>query len=256
MKTFAFEYLPMELPWSEFIATPPSFASSSQFGSVPEAYTLPVPPPDFSSCFAPLSGELGADLPEFGAKFPPPSVDFNEIENRALLLTNLDPSTSGDEIDQSFSTVGPIRVMDTSALDSGSATVEFFDLRHANQLRRSPIPIVIRGRPIALAYAPLPPIEDPRSPPNNGTIVVFHLPTGITNQQIEATFRPFGEIRQVRGTPSKPSQKFVEYWDVRDAQKALDALNGQYLMGSRVSIEFSLPGGFRRNVQQPSGRRT
>jgi RNA recognition motif-containing protein len=119
---------------------------------------------------------------------------------------------------------------------------------------RAAAPVSIRGCAASLSYAPLARIEGLRNPPNNGTIVVFQLPAGITNQQIEATFGLFGEIRQVRGTPSKPTQKFVECWDIRDAQKALDALNGQYLMGSRVSIEFSLPGGFRRNVQQPPGR--
>jgi RNA recognition motif-containing protein len=178
--------------------------------------------------------------------------EFNEIENRALLVSNVDPTTPIEEIERVFNEIGAVKAMDASTLDSGSVTVEYFDLRHANQARTTPL--VVNGSTVSLCYAPLPRIEDTRNPPNNGTIVVFHLPTGITNQQIEATFGPFGEIRQVRGTPSKPNQKFVEYWDIRGAQTALDALNGQYLMGSRVSIEFSLPGGFRRNVQQPAGR--
>jgi hypothetical protein len=246
----------MEVPWSDYIVTPPSFASASQYGYTSEYCNVPVPPPDFSSCFASVSQDPPIEIPDYGwripAPLPTPATDYNEIENRTLLASNIDPDTPLEEVERVFKMAGSVRTIDSSSLDSGSVTVEYFDLRHATQVRASPI--AINGCPVALTYAPLPRIEDPRNPPNNGTLVVFHLPAGITNQQIEATFGPFGEIRQVRGTPSKPNQKFVEYWDIRDAQKALDALNGQYLMGSRVSIEFSLPGGFRRNVQQPAGR--
>jgi RNA recognition motif-containing protein len=246
----------MEVPWSDYIATPPSFASSSQFGYSSEYCSVPVPPPDFSSCFPSLSQDPAIDPPDYPWRGPPqlpsPAIDFNEIENRTLLVSNLEPDTQLEEIERVFKAAGAVRTIDSSTLENGSVSIEYFDLRHANQMRTTPV--LVNGAAVSLSYAPLPRIDDPRNPPNNGTIVVFHLPAGITNQQIEATFGPFGEIRQVRGTPSKPNQKFVEYWDIRDAQKALDALNGQYLMGSRVSIEFSLPGGFRRNVQQPAGR--
>jgi hypothetical protein len=246
-----------EIPWSDFIVTPPSFPNASPFCYGNEYAHVPVPPPDFSSCF--ITPDSTIDTIDFGqckipAHFPPPAADFNEIENRAVSIVNVDPDTPRDEIERVFRAVGAVRTLDAAALSSGSLTVEYFDLRHAVEIRRNPIPIVLNGSPVTIGFAPLPPIEDPRNPPNNGTIVVFHLPTGITNQQIEATFRPFGDIREVRVTPSKPNQKFIEYWDLRDAQKALDTLNGQYLMGSRVSIEFSLPGGFRRNAQQPGGR--
>ena len=47
----------------------------------------------------------------------------------------------------------------------------------------------------------------------------------------------------MRDTPSKKNQKFVEFYDVRDAAKALKQMNGKEIDGKKVVIEFSRPGG-------------
>jgi RNA recognition motif-containing protein len=245
----------MEVPWSDFIVTPPSFSSSSQtsfFNEYPGI--LMHPPPDFSSCFPDdQSSDFKSPRP-VGPQLSNPSLpDHNEIENRVIIISNVDPSITDGQIRTQFNPFDSIHTVDKSALRSGVLTIEYYDLRHASQIKRNTNNLIIGSAPLQVSYAPLPKIDDPRKPPNNGTIVVFHLPTGVTPQQIESTFGPFGEIRQVRGTPAKPNQRFIEYWDIRAAEKALDALNGQYVMGSKVSIEFSKPGGFRRNVQCPDG---
>jgi hypothetical protein len=162
----------------------------------------------------------------------------------------MSPKTDKNEIAAVFFPDDSVRQFDISKIDSGVLTVEYYDLRHAHQVKRAANGIMLHGNVILVAYAPLKKIDDPRNPPNNGTIVVFHLPTGISSQQIESIFGQFGEIRQIRGTPTKPTQRFIEYWDIRGAEAALNGLSGKYVMGSRVSIEFSLPGGFRRNVQR------
>ena len=41
-------------------------------------------------------------------------------------------------------------------------------------------------------------------------------------------------------------QKFIEYWDIRSAEKALNEMNNQVVGGSKISIDFSVPGGMRR----------
>lgn len=52
-----------------------------------------------------------------------------------------------------------------------------------------------------------------------------------------------GPVRELRETPSKKNQKFVEFFDVRDAAKALEEMNGKEINGNAVIIEFSRPGG-------------
>ena len=92
-----------------------------------------------------------------------------------------------------------------------------------------------------------------KRPKNNGTIVIFHLPKGINENELNDIFSSFGKIRQIRSTPSKTSQKFIEFYDTRAAEKALKAYNGKPLIqksNKRVSIEYSFPGGFKKNIQK------
>jgi len=194
--------------------------------------------------------EHGADL--FGGRAgptvpaPAAAIDHDEIENRALRVTNVDPGTTRDELLSVFGPSQNVRGLDVSGLDRGIVVVDYFDFREAQDMRRSRNGATVHGGAVSVGYAPLAAIKDPKRPPNNGTIVVFHLPE-MSPQEIEGVFRKFGEIRQVRGTPAKLTQRFVEFWDVRAAEQALNSLNGQFVMKSRISIEFSLPGGFRRN---------
>lgn len=50
----------------------------------------------------------------------------------------------------------------------------------------------------------------------------------------------------MRETPWKGHHKFVEFFDVRDASRALKEMDGQDIGGRRVKIEFSRPGGQSR----------
>lgn len=58
-------------------------------------------------------------------------------------------------------------------------------------------------------------------------IVVFHLT---------------GALKEVRETPSKPQHKLVEFFDTRDAARALAELNGKEINGRLLLLEFGTPG--------------
>lgn len=53
-----------------------------------------------------------------------------------------------------------------------------------------------------------------------------------------------GAVKELRETPLKRHQRFVEFYDVRDAAKALGEMNGKEIYGKQVDIEFSRPGGY------------
>jgi RNA recognition motif-containing protein len=253
----------MDNPWSDFVATPPSLASAT----LGEYYDPSLPAPtDFylseqqvAKVFEPpesvsrpfgnqTSVSISVNSPFSPANYSPPVPEYSEFENRTLLIMNLDPETTGEEIDAHFNPCNSIRHLDISSLSSGQVSIEYFDLRHALDVKRTKNNEIIRGAMVSICFAPLAKIDDVKKPPNNGTIVVFHLQSGLTDDQIQMAFGQYGDIRQIRGTPMKPTQRFIEYWDVRSAESALDGLNGKYLMGSKVSIEFSLPGGIKRNL--------
>lgn len=55
-----------------------------------------------------------------------------------------------------------------------------------------------------------------------------------------------GPIKEVRHTPWKKNQRFLEFFDIRDAARALRQMNGKEIHGKPVVIEFSKPGGHGR----------
>ena len=176
--------------------------------------------------------------------------DPAEIKNRTLLISGAPPTTTESDVFNFFNSKEDIKKIDFSKLSEGCFTVEFFDIRQAIHAKMLHNGSIFKENKISITFAPLPVISDPKNPPNNGTIVIFNLPTGITDDQIQTIFGQFGEIKQIRGTPTKLQQKFVEFYDTRAAENALMSLSGRYVMGCRVSIEFSLPGGFRRGIQK------
>ncbi|KAI3970378.1 hypothetical protein MKX01_024025 [Papaver californicum] len=83
---------------------------------------------------------------------------------------------------------------------------------------------------------------------NQGTIVIFNLVISVSTAQLQDIFQVFGPIKELRETPSKRHQRFIEFFDIRDAAKALYEMNGKEINGQSVVIEFSRPGGTRRRL--------
>jgi hypothetical protein len=50
-----------------------------------------------------------------------------------------------------------------------------------------------------------------------------------------------GDLKDVRESAQRPSHKFVDFFDTRDAARALAELNGRELFGRRLVIEFTRP---------------
>lgn len=55
-------------------------------------------------------------------------------------------------------------------------------------------------------------------------------------------------MKQVRETPYKREQRFVEFFDVRDAAKALRVMNGKVISGKPIVVQFSRPGGLTKKL--------
>ena len=258
--------------WHDFLATPPNMSCTPP-GMFPDGlYTNleEINSPIFdqneiNSCLNPsqLSREPivigGQDIQQNSQQNSTPRIqptnpqtpnETNQIENRTLLITGANPATTEEDIMKVFNQQNGVKKVDLSKIDQGIFTVEFYDIRQAIQTKQLINGTTLLGYYIFVSFAPLPIIIDPKKPPNNGTIVIFKLPSGITDDQLSTIFSQFGEIRQIRGTPSKTQQKFIEYYDTRASEAALVSMGGKYVMGCRVSIEFSLPGGFRRGIQK------
>ncbi|KAL5762280.1 hypothetical protein ACOSP7_018544 [Xanthoceras sorbifolium] len=90
---------------------------------------------------------------------------------------------------------------------------------------------------------------------NQGTIVAFNLDSGVSSSTLKELFQAFGAVKELRETPLKKHQRFIEFYDIRDAAKALKEMNGKEIYGKPVVIEFSRPGGYTKkffNAHHPN----
>ena len=191
--------------------------------------------------------------------FIPDSIKFeyvySEIPTRSIMISNIPPNATSEDLSYIFDCFGPYESCDLSNLSKGVAHVLFYDMEDAQAMRVSTI--YIFNQPIIKIFHVDSQINllnnNSNKPKNNGTIVLFHIPKEINEKELHDIFSNFGKIRQIRNTPFKYSQKFIEFYDTRAAEKALKTYNGRSLTQkskSRVSIEYSFPGGFKKNIQK------
>ena len=81
---------------------------------------------------------------------------------------------------------------------------------------------------------------------NDGRIIIRNLPFDLKEQHIKSPFEKFGKILSVNVPINNTNNlnkgfAFLEFEAKADAQKAIDALNGQKFKGRTVALEFSLP---------------
>jgi hypothetical protein len=236
--------------WLDFLATPPSWDGpaprSDDEAESPFAQYLPKSIMDeieTSSCPTPLQKEnniyLGnyvptAFIPEF----------IGEFESRVIQISNVDQQTTEMDLQGAFQCYGDLESIDVSKVNLGIASIKFFDLKAAINVRQ--LRVNCRGRNLVLMFGAQDSVENPRKPPNNGTIVIFHLKAGVSDDLIKEEFSHFGEIRQIRCAPMRQTQRFVEYWDTRAAGRALKGMKGKKVFDAKISVEFSLPEGYRK----------
>jgi hypothetical protein len=168
---------------------------------------------------------------------------YDELEDRRVEISNFDPETTTEAVVlETAVEYGAVEKVDMSEKASGKIFVKYYDLRHSYALRGATIRF---GRLTwQLQFAHPEKIGNVKKPPNNGTIVVFKAPAEVTHDVLLAEFEKHGDIRDIR---SSQGQRFVEFWDTRACEKALLFARGTKLFGLKLSVEYSRPGGYRKN---------
>ncbi|XP_065873420.1 protein terminal ear1-like [Euphorbia lathyris] len=209
---------------------------------------------------------------------PPQSA----VPTRTLVMSSVPSDVSESIIRRELEVFGEVRGVGMERISDGIVTVYFYDLRHAemalkeireqhmhqqNRLRNlfaaegssgflglgdnnflAPVTAargLIAGCAVWAQFI-IPSCNAVPDGHNHGTIVVFNLDPNISSPSLKEIFQAFGAIKELRETPLKKQQRFVEFYDTRDAAKALREMNGKEIHGKQVVIEFSRPGGFSR----------
>ncbi|KAJ3678318.1 hypothetical protein LUZ60_002121 [Juncus effusus] len=237
---------------------------------------VPVLPPPFPPPFPPQFYYPPVPAPPPAEYVRPAWITDDALPTRGVVLSMVPRHVSESDVVSSLECFGSVRAVDmTELVTDGIVTVHFYDLRSAQaavhevreehvrqqsrmgQLYGLPVPVPMMAAPwdwpetgavgtargsvcghaVWANFAVARPEES-----NQGTIVVISpLPPGVSVHALRETFESFGSVKEVRESAMKPYNKFVEFFDTRDATRALRELNGKEVFGRRLVLEYTRP---------------
>ncbi|KAL7134980.1 hypothetical protein ABFS83_11G062000 [Erythranthe nasuta] len=238
----------------------------------------PYPPPPYDNMMgvyarpAFLSAAADPPPPPLPVSVPPSSL----TPSRTLLLSMVPNSVSESTVRRELEVFGDVRAVQMERRREGLVTVHFYDVRdaeaalaaiqeqHMQQQYRigrhydavlmnngSTHPFIpppqtarglITGR-VVWAQFTVPVTSGLPDGNNQGTLILFNLDTRVSPPYLRHIFEAFGPVKELRETPNKRHQRFVEFYDVRNAARAMAEMNGRVIYGKAIVIEFSRPGG-------------
>ncbi|XP_010514256.1 PREDICTED: protein terminal ear1 homolog [Camelina sativa] len=236
------------------------------FSSPPPPQPQPLPPP--RPCF---SGVSAAQRP------PTPS----NSPTRSLSLISVPRDVTESTVRRDLEVFGDVRGVQMERISEGIVTVHFYDIRDAKRAVRdvcgrhmqqqarlsgssgggggggnvwsspsssSSARGFVSGRHVWAQFV-VPATSAVPGGCNQGTLVIFNLDPEVSSIDLRQIFQVYGPIKELRETPYKKHQRFVEFYDVRDAARAFDRMNGEEIGGKQVVIEFSRPGGLKNRFR-------
>ena len=230
--------------WEGIIATPPSFSpvSPSSDGKKKEYISVKS-----RKCLKTSNVNQAFLNPEFTSQFGNIPVGPDELESHELLICCETAKLDKDSMAEMISAEDIIK--ECRIQSDGSIIAEFYDLRYAFFYRNLLQGAGWAGNKLNVSFSPPRLRNENGSPVNNGTLVLFHVPAKLSNVDLSNLFEFYGAIRQIRSSPNNPTQRFIEFWDTRSAQFAMDDLNKHQFLGPSVIMEYSVPGGLRRKAE-------
>ncbi|XP_051227673.1 protein terminal ear1 homolog isoform X1 [Lolium perenne] len=238
---------------------------------MPMAMPMPMPPPQTVA----ISQQFGIPMPAATA-----TASVDGPPSRAVVLSLLPPHTPEAEVARAMAPFGDVRAVDSLALASeGVATVHFFDLRAAERavtavreqhMRRQCLlsqHYAAMGAWPPQQQPPPPPVDWPQDDglglglvlgqavwanfaagcslpdggPNGGSLIVLNCLPDVSLSELRQAFQAYGDLKDVREPAHRSSHKFLDFFDSRDAARALAELNGRDFFGHRLLLEYTRP---------------
>ncbi|KAL8156996.1 hypothetical protein AgCh_001920 [Apium graveolens] len=225
--------------------------------------------------YYPPAGYIRVDPPPLPVSLPPAS----NMPSRALLLSSVPTEVSESTVRRDLEVYGHVRAVEMQRVGEGIVTVHFYDIRHAeralveiqeqhmqHQFRlrqhfdavlmnhdesavlRFPVPVpppafgLVSGRAVWAQFM-FPVGGGFPEAFNQGSLVIFNVDCQVPTSYLQQIFEEFGCVKEARETPMKKNQRFIEFYDTRDAAKAYVGMNGKEFNGRHLIIEYSRPGG-------------
>lgn len=136
-----------------------------------------------------------------------------------------------------FSKYGEIR---STVKSNNVFLISYYDIRHSQAAMANLNGKHLNDVPLELNYYFLKDFSN-TDEVNQGTLVIFNLDPSVSIAELHRIFGAYGEIREIRESPNR-KHKFVEFYDVREAEIAMKNLNKTEIGGKKIKIEPSKPG--------------
>jgi RNA recognition motif-containing protein len=164
--------------------------------------------------------------------------EFNDyLEDRRLEISNFQIDITTEELVASIcSRFGEIAWIDMTDQAQGKILVKFYDLRAAYMMKLSTT--CVCGRTWFVQFRQPDSLDKIPAALNHGKIAIVPLADSVTTEMIHETFARLGPIREVR---SWKDHRFVEFWDDRSCDRAIERFHGRELFGKKVTVNLSRP---------------
>eukprot|EP00914_Ancora_sagittata_P025039 GHVO01049953.1.p1 GENE.GHVO01049953.1~~GHVO01049953.1.p1 ORF type:complete len:259 (-),score=48.37 GHVO01049953.1:72-848(-) len=182
----------------------------------------------------------GVEPPRTGATEDQPSEAF---VSRTLYLTRLNHEATEETLRSICAPIGEVRRYNIDP-SRQCAYVEFLDIRSAEKARNILRWQTIGGRQVEVQYC-RPNARATAKESNTGTLYVrpvtsernFQDPN--TAEEYRKLFEMYGEVKKVNSNRKREAEKFVEFYDLRSAEQALQNLNGYNFNGVILEVQFA-----------------
>ncbi|CAN6345567.1 unnamed protein product, partial [Urochloa humidicola] len=204
--------------------------------------------------------ELENDDSSNGGKFHEGSFEsqlsgkdtVNKCTSRALIIKNINPSIEDSDLRVQFQQYGDIQALHTSYKNHGFVTVSYYDIRAAQNAMRALCTTPLGLTNLDVQFSITKEIV-PNQDPNNGILAVSIIDSSISNHDLLQIFSVYGDVKEIRSAPTSSNKKFVEFYDVRAAEVALNNLNNGDMSCSKIMVELSRSGVGLSFAEQCSG---
>ncbi|GMH40052.1 hypothetical protein BSKO_07956 [Bryopsis sp. KO-2023] len=159
------------------------------------------------------------------AKEAPASIidvsDAGCISCRTLLIRKVDPAVEESELNGLLASRGRVHSLDVERREEGLVRIVFHDLRSADKAKGELEGHSLGGSALALEYS----TDAEADELDEEARVVVRVEPHLGPQELIHIFSTYGDVRAVQDLPNVEGEKLIEFYDLRDAQKAVNALN-------------------------------
>ncbi|KAK4762494.1 hypothetical protein SAY86_008262 [Trapa natans] len=160
--------------------------------------------------------------------------------SRTLFVRNMDSNAQDSEILTLFEQYGDICTIHTASKHQGYIVISYYDTRAAQKAMEYLHNRLMMGRKLDIHYT-IPKDKSSCRDISQGVLIASKVDHSISNDELHHIFCIYGDIKEIRSIPYRSHQRFIEFYDSRDAAAAFHALDKSSIAGKQIKLEPVCP---------------